>query len=244
MAHLMETSTLILLFTSFLTSILSGLIGMGGGILLLTVMAQYFPPADLIPLHGLLQLGSNASRVVYGYRSFDRCITLQYAVGAIAGAALGSLWVLKIPEHAYQIVLGLFILAITFIPLPQSRRRLALKWPLVGAATTFLGVYVGATGPLIAPFFLSESLRKEALVTTKAAAQVFTHLFKVLAFFALGFQIGTYLPLLVGMLALSFAGNYVGTRFLHRIPDRWFTWLFQGLIALLAGRMILEGLGA
>ena len=40
-------------------SILSGIVGMAGGIVLLTIMLLYFEPLIAIPLHGVIQLVSN-----------------------------------------------------------------------------------------------------------------------------------------------------------------------------------------
>ncbi|MBI2519241.1 MAG: sulfite exporter TauE/SafE family protein [Bdellovibrio sp.] len=238
----MDFTSIILLLTALLTSIMSGTIGMGGGILLLAVMGQYFPLQILIPLHGLIQLGSNASRVVYSYKSFDRRVTLQFAGGAILGAIIGSQLVIKIPDQWYKVGLGLFILSITFIPLPGSRKTFRFKWSLVGGISTFLGLFVGATGPLIAPFYLSENWKKDVLVATKAACQVFTHLLKVATFIIMGFAVSHHLLLLMGMLAMVFIGNYIGKWILDKLPDRWFIWAFKSLIVILSARMIFQGL--
>lgn len=61
-ADLGSVSVTILLVTSFLTSLISGALGIGGGALLLTVLATLLPPAALIPVHGVIQLGSNVGR--------------------------------------------------------------------------------------------------------------------------------------------------------------------------------------
>ena len=45
-----------------LTSILTACAGLGGGILLLALMLQILPPIAVIPLHGITQLFSNATR--------------------------------------------------------------------------------------------------------------------------------------------------------------------------------------
>ena len=116
-------TTMILFLAAFLTSILSGTIGMGGGILLFAVMAQYFPLSVLVPLHGLIQLGSNGSRVVYSYRSVDLRIAIQFALGAMVGAWVGSKFVIQVPEDWYKMGLGLFILGITFLPLPKPKAK-------------------------------------------------------------------------------------------------------------------------
>ncbi|MBI2027825.1 MAG: sulfite exporter TauE/SafE family protein [Deltaproteobacteria bacterium] len=237
----MDSTFIILTLAALLTSILSGTIGMGGGILLLAVMAQYFPLAVLIPLHGIIQLFSNTSRVIYSYKYFQKHIVIHFAIGAILGAVIGSQVVLVIPDTIYKIILGFFIISLTFIRSPKFKVKSQFKWISVGGVSTFLGILLGATGPLIAPFYLSENLRKDVLVATKAACQIFTHLFKVITFFMIGFAIGPHLPILAVMTAMVFLGNYIGKLLLHQVSDKWFLWIFQGAIVCLSVRMIFQG---
>ncbi len=53
-----NSQAIILVITSLLTSMLTAAMGIGGGVLLLAVMASIVPVAALIPVHGLVQLGS------------------------------------------------------------------------------------------------------------------------------------------------------------------------------------------
>ena len=61
---MVSVNTLIVLFISVLgTSIISGIIGMGGGALLLAIMTFYFTLDVIVPIHGMIQLSANSSRV-------------------------------------------------------------------------------------------------------------------------------------------------------------------------------------
>jgi len=48
---------------SFFTSMLTATIGIGGGLLILTVMVSFLPPFVVLPVHGVIQLGSNGGRM-------------------------------------------------------------------------------------------------------------------------------------------------------------------------------------
>ena len=50
----------------FLTSCLTAVIGMGGGVLLLMLMPGLVPTGAILPLHALTQLASNVSRASTG----------------------------------------------------------------------------------------------------------------------------------------------------------------------------------
>ena len=51
-----------LVATSFVASFITAAFGIGGGALLLAFMATLVPTAALIPVHGVIQLGSNAGQ--------------------------------------------------------------------------------------------------------------------------------------------------------------------------------------
>ena len=55
--------TIILIIAAFITSAISAVIGMGGGIILLGIMAILIPDGYMvIALHGIIQLFSNTTR--------------------------------------------------------------------------------------------------------------------------------------------------------------------------------------
>lgn len=60
-----------LIGVSFLTSAFTAIIGVGGGIALISVMPGLLPAAAIIPVHGAVQLASNASRVFFGFRHMN-----------------------------------------------------------------------------------------------------------------------------------------------------------------------------
>ncbi len=51
-----------LLGLSFATSFITAAFGIGGGAVMLAALATLLPAAAIIPVHGLVQLGSNAGR--------------------------------------------------------------------------------------------------------------------------------------------------------------------------------------
>ncbi|MCB0405619.1 MAG: sulfite exporter TauE/SafE family protein [Bdellovibrionales bacterium] len=237
----MDAQSIVLIGAALVTSIVSGTMGMAGGILLLAVMAEFFAPTVLIPLHGIVQFASNGSRTLILFKHIRWNIAAWFAAGALVGALFGSQLVVEIPKSKFQIGIGVFILLVTFAPRPKVAANFKGKWLGVGGMAGFLSLFVGATGPLIAPFFLREGLPKEALVATKAACQAFAHLFKIGTYAALGFLLQPYLGLVLAMVATVFLGNYLGKQLLARIPEAWFVHFFKILIVVLAVRLIWKG---
>ena len=61
---------------SFVTSLLTSIFSVGGGIIMLVALAQSFSPGTLIPLHGAIQLSNNLSRT-FVYRKFFKWYLIQ-----------------------------------------------------------------------------------------------------------------------------------------------------------------------
>ena len=57
-----EADLAVLACVALATSALTAVVGLGGGIILLSVMLLFYEPLIAIPLHGAVQLVSNASR--------------------------------------------------------------------------------------------------------------------------------------------------------------------------------------
>ena len=237
----MDSQSIVLIVAAFLTSTLSGFLGMGGGVLLLAVMALYFPAATLIPLHGAVQFVSNGTRILMNWRHIAWPVLIPLTLGSILGAAACSKLVVNLPDSRHQVVLAVFILIMTWMPKLKAAPRIRGKFFWVGAISTGLSMVVGATGPLVAPFFLHEKLTKESVVATKAGGQAVTHLLKVGVFSFAGFQLGAHAPVFAGMVIAVTLGTACGKVLLGRISERLFLILFRVFITLLAARMLWRG---
>ena len=53
---------------TFFTSTIAAIVGLGGGMMLITILPSFLPINALIPVHGLTQMTSNLSRAVFGYK--------------------------------------------------------------------------------------------------------------------------------------------------------------------------------
>jgi len=241
-------SVAILALAAVASSALSAVVGMAGGLTLLTVMLLFFDPLVAVPLHGVVQLVSNGSRSAIHRRHLRWDIVLPYALLLLPMSFVG-LWLARgLPAEITRFAIGAFVLVATWAPralllgshpedIDPARRFLAL-----GGVVGVLNPALGATGPLIAPFFLRMGLDRFALVGTKAACQALGHLAKIFVFGVAGFVYGEYLTLLVLLGALVAIGTWLGTRILGRVSERAFTRLYQLVLSALALRLLISAL--
>ncbi len=238
-------SSAFLIIAAFFSSALTAVLGVGGGVLLISLMPGLLPIAAVVPVHGVVQLASNATRVAFGKRHAQWRLVAIYASGAALGAAVGSRVVVTVPLTALPVVLGLFILLVTWVPrrwLTQraGRARWVGRFATVGAVQTFISLFVGAAGPLITPVLLREGLSRDRIVVTHGAMMSVLHALKIMTFGLLGFAFAPYLPLMVGMVASVSAGSWVGTHLRPKIPEELFRRLLKVALTLLALRLILR----
>jgi uncharacterized membrane protein YfcA len=228
-----------LIAIALVTSVVAGVFGMGGGVLLITLMPGLVPAAAIIPLHAATQLASNGSRALFGWRHIDPSLILPFLGGALAGAALGARVFQHLDLHWLPALIGIFILAITWLPLPLVRGQ--GRWPLLllGFYQTGIGMLVGATGPLGAAVLARRNTQRDWLVVNTAVYMSSNHLLKILAFGMMGFVFSDYWLLLLGMVVGVIAGSWLGTQLRQAVPQGNFQFWFRLLVSLLALRMIL-----
>jgi uncharacterized membrane protein YfcA len=229
--------------TAFATAILSAIVGMAGGMTLLSVMLLFLPPLAAIPLHGAIQLASNFSRTLIQREHARYDLLWRYGLPLLPMGALGLLVAQRLPERALEAAIGAFVLIATWRPqwLAFGARGAAstnARFTALGAASGFLNVTIGATGPLVAPFFLSLGLSRQAVIGTQAGVQALGHLAKLALFAGFGFAFREHAPLLLGASACAIAGTWVGSRLLDRISEAWFTRLYKGVLTALALQLV------
>ena len=234
---------------TFVTAVLSGVLGMAGGIALLGVLLVYLPPLVAIPLHGVIQLVSNGSRVVVQRRHARFDWIAWYALPLIPAGLLGLQIARQLPETLIEGAIGAVVLAATWLPkrgdaAGASARRPRARFFALGTTTGLLNMLLGAIGPIIDPFFLGLGLSRQALVGTKAACQAIGHAVKIGLFGAAGFAFAEHAPLLALGSLCAIAGTWVGSRLLDRISEESFLWLYRSVLTALALRLVWKALAA
>lgn len=232
-------TALALIAISALTSAITASLGIGGGVLLLAVMAIVLPPAAIVPVHGMVQLGSNAGRAAMTLRHINWRMIAWFTPGVLLGAWLGSLFLVDLPLSLIQLCIAGFILLLCWGP-PIPKIATGPAGTLTAASlTTFISLFVGATGPLVAAFVKQQQQGERfSTVATFAAAMCLQHAPKAIVYGAAGFVFAEWLGLITLMVAAGALGTWLGLRMLKRLTDRRFTLIFNALLTLLALRLI------
>ncbi|MDN3720966.1 sulfite exporter TauE/SafE family protein [Roseibium salinum] len=171
-------AAILLIITSFFTSALTAAVGLGGGVALIAVMATLMPAIALVPVHGVVQLGSNAGRALVQLRHVDWMIALWFAIGAVFGAAIGGAIAVELPASILRAGIGLFVLWTVWGRMPRFGRAPRRAMTVAGFASTFLSMFFGAAGPIGGAVLATLNLPRHGFVANQAVTALIMHVFQ------------------------------------------------------------------
>ncbi|MEC7419682.1 MAG: TSUP family transporter [Pseudomonadota bacterium] len=233
----------LIISSALATSVLSGLVGMAGGVVLMAILINVLPVSSAMVLHGVTQFTANGSRTLI----LRRFLLWQLLPGYMLGAALavaGFSALLFVPDASVVLILvGLFPWVAKLKPkLSGLNITRPLSSVLCGLSVTSAQLLAGAAGPLLDMFYLNSGLDRQTVVANKAMTQTIGHLLRILYYGAI-ISVETLLPnwLFLAAAVTAVLGTRIGTWLLSRWNDAGFQHI-SGLIILCTGTIcIIQG---
>ena len=235
--------------TALVTSFISGILGMAGGMIFMGVLLALLTVPQAMVLHGVTQLASNGWRAVLWRTSIDWRVFRGNAYGSLAALAAFTLVQLVASKPVALLVLGITPFIGLAMPerlvLDVQRRGHPL---LCGVICTGLQLVAGVSGPILDVFFVRSKMDRRQVVATKASIQSLGHVIKITYFGGLvgaaqrgsiDFWLGAL------MVALAITGTTLSRRVLERLTDasfrQWTRWavMSTGVFYLASGAWLL-----
>lgn len=228
------------------TSMLAGVFGMAGGMILMGVLVVFLPVPIAMVLHGVTQMASTGWRAAMWRGHIEWTIVARYLVGLSAAAVLFASFRFVPDERLVFLFLGLPPFIVLLLPeriVPRVERvGFAEASGFVCGSLQFLS---GVSGPLLDVFFVRSPMGRHQVVATKAACQVATHGFK-LAYFGLliGTDAGNHLwpEVILFAVAMAVLGTTLSRSVLERLSDegfrRYTRWIVLGIGAVYVTRAV------
>lgn len=236
----------ILAVSAVVTSFISGILGMAGGMILMGVLLAFLPVPAAMVLHAVTQMTSNGWRALLWSKYVVWAILGRYMIGLAASLAIFAL-VRFVPDRALVLLLlGLSPFVVVVLPerfaLQADRRGGAEICGLLCSALQFLS---GVSGPSLDIFFVRTALDRRAVVATKAACQVVTHLSRLLYFGGLtGMSVDLGWTGLALCVAAAITGTSLSRAVLERMTDGQFRSWTQRLVMAVGAIYIIQALDA
>lgn len=234
----------LIVLTVLATSVLSGILGMAGGMILMAVLVSTLSVANAMILHGAVQATANGTRAFFLREHIRWRLLPTYLLGAVTAVALFTALTVVPDAGIVLILVGLFPwlarLNKRLHGLDVTRR---LTTVACGFVVTCAQLLAGASGPLLDVFYVNTPLSREAIVANKALTQTLGHVLKI-GYYGIIVAFFSTLPLWLFTLAIATAvlGTRLGTQILKRWNDSAFRKYGQAIILSVAAVCIARGL--
>jgi uncharacterized membrane protein YfcA len=237
----------------FFTSILSGIVGMAGGMVLMGLLVWVLPVQQAMVLHGTAQFFANGSRA-FIHRKHLRFDSINYYMLGMAASFTLFCLVTFVPD---KIVVFSLLGIVPFIPaLLGGRVKFDFTKPAhavaCGALVTCFHLTAGVSGPMLDMFFQKIPMTRHEVVSTKAFTQSISHVSKLVYF---GFIVpaaldgGAWLPLWIyaAVIPTAVLGTNLAKHVLNRLTDVQFykatqllLWAIGAVYLVKAAAMVLQ----
>jgi uncharacterized membrane protein YfcA len=239
---------LIIAVAGFIAFIISTVAGGGGSLILVPIVGFYLGAQAAAPVISLGNAINRPVRLALFWKNIDWSVAKYYVPGGIVGAVVGAYLFATISLEWLQIVVGLFLISTIFqYNFGESERAFevrAIYFLPLGLVVSLFSALIGATGPVLNPFYLNYGLEKESMIGTKTVNSFLVGLTKIgsYTFFgALHGELWLY-GLLIGVMAGL--ASYVGKQILGEISSKTFRLLVIGLMVVSGAVMIYRQLSA
>ena len=227
----------------FLTAVLSGVAGLGGGTVLIAVFyALGLAPAVAVPLHATVQLVSNGTRTIAFIRHVEWRAAGWFLLTAAPTPFLVAPYIVDANVHVIQLLLAGLIVA-SLVPARDGGEPLkpVPAVLLAGFLNGTLGMFVSATGLIVGRLFLRPEWPKETVIATLAMTQTLGHLLRIFGYASVGFAVTGQLDVLTPLLLATVAGTFAGRRLHEHLDEARFRALFKGILVVLSLKLIYDG---
>lgn len=233
---------LIFLLVTF-GSLLTSLTGLGGGTLILAGLLLIYPPELAIPLHSFTQFSANALRAGIFFKEVKWRVVFFYGL-LMLPAAWGAAEIFDVLNPSFLKILVAFFILFSIFPWkvkPKSEPG-TKTFILLGALSAFFGVFVGAIGPAVVPFFNRLKISREGILSTKSAGQMVLQFTKIIAFSGAAGINFISLKDHIGLLVLgTLVGVMISIPVGRRISDQKFNLAVNILLGFIAVKVLVEG---
>jgi uncharacterized membrane protein YfcA len=220
------------------TSFISGIFGMAGGMLLIGFLLMMLPVPVAMVFHGVIQIAANGWRSWLWRHHINWRVVAEFGLGSLFSLLVFSSFAFVPPKWAVLMAVGLTPFIALSVPqtiAPNIERRGQAF--LAGAIGGALQLVSGVTGPILDVFYVRTGMSRQTNVSTKACAQIMGHLTKVIYFGALVANPGgrDFEQWLVMGFAALFAliGTTLSRSFLDRLSDKQFYyWTRRVILAI------------
>ena len=242
------TFNIILLFLGTIIAFWISAICGGGASLILIPILNLLLPSSVVPFS--LTIGtftSSVSRIAVFKKHIKWQVFFWFVPFSVPSVLLGA-WLIKYINPDYlQLVVAFFLIANLPELFKRKKQEAGTQKPypktllaIIGFCAGFVSGITGAIGLLFNRFYLRFGLKKEEIVATRAANEVFLHLIKLIIYISLGLYSGAALWLGLTIAIATIISSYTVKYILPYLSEFVFRKIGYGAM-ILSGFALLIG---
>jgi len=243
----MIVEVILLFFGTILAFWLSAICG-GGASLILIPILNLLIPASVVPFS--LTIGtftSSVSRIAVFKKHIDWKIFFWFVPFSIPAVLIGAYLIKYINPNYLQLIVAFFLIAnvpqlFRKVKSDETNEKASPKYVLaiIGFMAGFVSGITGAIGLLFNRFYLKFGLKKEEIVATRAANEIFLHLIKLVIYISLGLYSNLALWLGLAIAVATIISSYTVKYILPYLSENLFRKIGYGAMVV-AGITLLIG---
>ena len=229
----------------FVTAVVGGIAGIGTAIAMIPVMTFAVGVREAIPIVAIAVTLNSIGRIIATRQAIDYRVVLWFSIGAVPTSFVGGALFANAPADLLARGLAIFLIVLVayrHMPIGKHLKMQRVRmFAFVGLVQGFLSSVFGGAGPFGAHFFLSYGLYRKSFVGTVALATTSINLAKTTTYARFSLVDGEALAigLIVGVIMI--VGAYFGGRLVHRMPDRVFVYVVEGVMLMAAIALLIRG---
>jgi len=234
-------SLMVILLTSLIASLISGIAGFGGALFLLPVISLFIDIKLAVPILTIGQIFGNGSRVFFGRKDLSWKPILYFLLTALPLTVVGSYLFTVLNGQIIKLVVGiLLLLLVSYRRINKKEYYIKNNGMLVGGSLTgFISGIAGSAGPLGAAFFLGLGLTPSSYIASEAVTALSMHIVKTVVYQKYS-DVGLY-ELYIGVLvgSVMILGSWIGKKIIGKIKKEYFIYIVEFLMVITGIQMII-----
>ena len=178
------SDALILIIAGFVSGLLSGTVGFGGGMILLPAMTSCFGIEAAVPMSTVSQLLSNIFRTTAGFRQVRWKKAGMFLILALPLTIAGAYGFVIVPKEIMTRLLSVLLILFALLEMSEKFRLPKSRWTMLagGGVAGAINGLLSLSGPVNSAVFLTLGLSPIAYIATEAAAATVMHIVQLAAY--------------------------------------------------------------